>query len=295
MEIGALHRLKYVIAAAECGSMRRVAQLLGVKESSVSRNVAALERQLDLQIFDRSTNGVRLTDQGRDWLGSIRAQYEYLQETLEQTARRNRDANCIRIGLASPVGRDFLIRLLRRFKKTYPAFVTSIEDVPQEECGIAIRQRKLDIVFASVSDVMRFCQTETIGEERLSVLLPAGHPLETRPTLTWSDLAGENLLVPIGREGLLFDSGLLDSAAIDGLTIRRSHASQATVILAVQLGTGITLAGEGFAKTVTVDAAVWRPLTGRNSASTMKAIWLDSNPKRAVLRMIGMARNLAKS
>jgi DNA-binding transcriptional LysR family regulator len=125
--------------------------------------------------------------------------------------------------------------------------------------------------------------------------LPAGHPLETRPTLTWSDLAGENLLVPIGREGLLFDSGLLDSAAIDGLTIRRSHASQATVILAVQLGTGITLAGEGFAKTVTVDAAVWRPLTGRNSASTMKAIWLDSNPKRAVLRMIGMARNLAKS
>ncbi|MFC6487934.1 helix-turn-helix domain-containing protein [Nitratireductor sp. GCM10026969] len=69
----ALRFLRYVLAAAELGSMRRVERTFRVRESTVSRNIRALEQQLDIQIFQRHNSGVRLTDEGLG-LGRERAQ-----------------------------------------------------------------------------------------------------------------------------------------------------------------------------------------------------------------------------
>jgi DNA-binding transcriptional LysR family regulator len=74
----ALRYLKYVLAAAELGSMRRVARTLGVRESTVSRNIGAFEQQLDIQIFQRHKNGIRRTDEGRDWIEGARDHYDGL-------------------------------------------------------------------------------------------------------------------------------------------------------------------------------------------------------------------------
>jgi hypothetical protein len=53
------------------------------------------------------------------------------------------------------------------------------------------------------------------------------------------------------------------------------------------------LAEESYARTVAADCALWRPLDGENSVSSIRGIWLGSNPKRAVLRLVGLAKNMA--
>jgi hypothetical protein len=58
--------------------------------------------------------------------------------------------------------------------------------------------------------------------------------------------------------------------------------------------TKVTFTEESYAKTVAIDSATWKPLDGQNSVSSIRAVWLESNPKRAVLRLIGLARNMAK-
>ncbi len=65
------------------------------------------------------------------------------------------------------------------------------------------------------------------------------------------------------------------------------------MILKVQIGKGFTITGESFARGVDIQGTVWRPITGPETIGVIKAVWLDSNPKRAVLRLIGMARNMA--
>ncbi len=290
-----LRNLKYVLMAAELGSMRKTARTLHVRESTVSRNVGTIEQQLDIQIFQRSHNGVRLTEEGRDWIESVRGHYDGLAEALSSTARRNKEHDKLRIGLGAPFGRDFLVCLIDRFERAYPDIEITIQDGACRKQASAIRRRHLDIAFMCDGYETRACRFETIWEEGMAALLPAGHPLARKGALTWSDLAGERLLVPQGADGPLLDPCLMcailnnDRAPI----IEQCRACQATVILKVQIGKGFTITGASFAKGVSIEGTVWRPIVGPDTTGVVKAVWLDSNPKRAVLRLLGMARNVA--
>jgi DNA-binding transcriptional LysR family regulator len=154
----------------------------------------------------------------------------------------------------------------------------------------AKRRRRVDIVFTHGLENAALCRSEIVAHERLFVLLPVGHPLTERPAVTWADLADMCLMVPVGSPQ---DPVLLEKIASDGgPTIQICRASEATVILKVQLGQGVTLAGEGFARTVAIDATVWKPISGQSSTSSIKAVWLESNPKRALLRLVGTASNM---
>ncbi|ESZ61955.1 LysR family transcriptional regulator [Mesorhizobium sp. L103C131B0] len=285
-----LRRLDHVFAAVDHGSLRQAARVLRVRESCVSRNIVALEQLLDMQLFDRDVHGVRLTEAGRAWTDLVRAHYEGLQDALAGGGRGDHDAKTIKIGLCGQIGRAFVARIVDRSRSLHPDVSIAIEDVPHEQCLAAIRRRRLDIVFTHGLENGALCRSELFGHERLFVLLPGGHPLAGRPEVRWRDLADTCLLVSVGSPQ---DPVLLEKIAADGgPAVQICSASEATVTLKVQLGEGVTLAGEGFARTVAIDATVWKPISGQSSTSSIKAVWLESNPKRALLRLVGTARNL---
>ncbi len=295
MDINALLHLKYVLAAVERGSMRQVALAFGVQVSSVSRNILALEQYLDLQLFNRANDGVHLTKAGRAWLNEIRVHYERLDEALARTALRNMDVTTLRVGANLSVGQDFLVQLIRRFEKAHPRVAIAIEDIAYRKYAHAIRRRALDVAFMSGNRRAKSCMSETVWEERLAVLLPAGHALCKRQAVSWVDLAGEQLLIPAGGNVAQFDQQFWAqiTTSTDGLAVRHCDVSQSIIFIDVQLGKGITLASESLAKIMRIDRTVWRPITGPCSVNPVSAIWLESNPKRAVFRLVAMARHMA--
>ncbi|MDX8495143.1 LysR family transcriptional regulator [Mesorhizobium sp. VK22B] len=290
----ALRLLTYVFAAMEHGSLRQAARELSVRESSVSRNVVKLEQLLEMQLFERDVRGVRLTEAGRAWTDVVRTHYDGLQEAFRDT-RNNRDAKTLRIGLCAVAGGEFLKRLIDRFRKSCPDVSLAIEDITREQCLTAVRRRRFDIVFAPGIGTVTSCRAEMLWQERVFVLMPADHPLTEKRAVTWADLADMRLLVPVGSSGPLLDSHMLEGIFAQGCrpNVKACEAGQATVIFNVQLGQGVTLAGESFAQTVAIDATAWKPLGGHNSLCSIKALWLETNPKRAVLRLIGLARKMA--
>ncbi|TIO77168.1 LysR family transcriptional regulator [Mesorhizobium sp.] len=291
----ALRLLAYAFAAVDHGSLRRAAKALRVRESSVSRNVLKLEQLLDMQLFERDFRGVRLTEAGGAWIDVARAHYDGLLDAFIQCARHNKDAKTLRIGLCWVTGGEFLRRLIDRFGSRYPDVILSIEDIPAGQCMAAIRRRRLDIAFTHDLGPVTSCCSDVFWQERLFVLLSSRHSLVGKPAVAWSDLAEMSLLVPAGPEGPRPDLRLLERIVADGgPAIQTSWADQATVILKVQLGQGVTFAEESYARTVTIDSAMWKPLEGHNSVSSIRAVWLDSNPKLSVLRLIGLAKNMAK-
>ncbi|CAN7702763.1 LysR family transcriptional regulator [Mesorhizobium amorphae] len=290
----AIQLLTYAFAAMDHGSLRQAARVLRVQESSVSRNVVKLEQLLEMQLFERNVRGVRLTETGRSWIEIVRAHYEGLVEAFAERVRDNNDAKTLRIGLCWVTGGAFLKRLIDRFGEKYPDVSLTIEDVPSGQCLAAIRRRHFDIVFTHDIGDARFCSSEVFWQERLFVLLPSSHCLVEKSFLTWVDLADMCLLVPVGLEGPPLDLGLLERITADGgPAVQACRANQATVMFQVQLGQGVTLAEASYAGIVGIDSAVWKPLGGKDSVSSIKGVWLESNPKRAVLRLVGLARNMA--
>jgi DNA-binding transcriptional LysR family regulator len=68
-----MRHLRYVMAAAEHGSIRRAARALGVQVSAVSRRIADLEDEIGDTLFVRCSGGVALTYAGQRWAGDFRA------------------------------------------------------------------------------------------------------------------------------------------------------------------------------------------------------------------------------
>ena len=296
MNIGAIGSLKYVIAAIEHGSMRRAAKALRVQESTVSRNIAAIEQHFDILLFERRNDGVRLTESGKRWVEAIQPYVDNLEAAINQSMHFNADDKTLRIGLCAPAGQDFLLRIVGRFRDRHSDIQIAVSDGSCERQATAVLRRRLDIVFMSDGCQSGSCHTETVWTERFSVLLPERHLLATKKSLSWEDLADERLLVPMGLDGPQLDSCFLKQISVGSQApiIEHCQASQATVVVRVQLGEGFTVAGENFANSVAIDGTVWRPITGRNSSCSIKAVWLKSNPKRAVLHLVQIARNMAK-
>ena len=75
-------------AAARHGNVSRAARELGVPQSSVSRQIATLERQLQARLFDRSPAGVTLTEAGRRFYDATVAALGLLETAAEEAGRR---------------------------------------------------------------------------------------------------------------------------------------------------------------------------------------------------------------
>ena len=114
-----LRHLRYIIAVAEEGHITRAAERLGMQQPPLSRQIKAIEREIDVQLFRRKPRGVELTDAGRAFLDGARAMFAGLDQTLESTRRTARGEFRTRSmrswGTPPPV-----TRVIREFREFFP-------------------------------------------------------------------------------------------------------------------------------------------------------------------------------
>ncbi|MBR5426361.1 MAG: LysR family transcriptional regulator [Clostridiales bacterium] len=76
-------QLKYVIAIASSKSFREAASRLFVSQPALSSTIRELEEELNIQLFERTNKGIRLTDQGKEFLAYAKeavSQYELIED-----------------------------------------------------------------------------------------------------------------------------------------------------------------------------------------------------------------------
>lgn len=74
-----IQQCKYIVKIAECGSLNEAAKQLFVAQSSLSVSVRSLENELNITIFERSGNGVYLTNEGAEFV-------RYARQIAEQAS-----------------------------------------------------------------------------------------------------------------------------------------------------------------------------------------------------------------
>lgn len=74
-----LQQLKYIVAVAEAGTLRAAADKLYISQPSLTNAIHELEKEMNLQIFNRTNKGISLSKEGEDFLG-------YARQVLEQAA-----------------------------------------------------------------------------------------------------------------------------------------------------------------------------------------------------------------
>jgi LysR family transcriptional regulator, regulator for bpeEF and oprC len=109
------------VAVASTGSFAGAARLQGVSAVAVSKNVATLERQLSVRLFQRTTRQLSLTPEGAQFYeqcqGPLRA-LEAAQATLQTSAQSA--SGLVRMTCAAPFGMGFIVPLLPDFHALHP-------------------------------------------------------------------------------------------------------------------------------------------------------------------------------
>ncbi len=139
-----IQQLKYVIAIAECGSISMAAQRMFVAQSSVSKSVAELEKEMGITIFNRNNKGVYLSEDGTKFLS-------YARQVIEQTELLEREFKS-----APPPRRVFSVSS-QHYAFVVNAFVELVKEYGEDKYEFTLRELKtaeiIEDVRTSRSDI----------------------------------------------------------------------------------------------------------------------------------------------
>lgn len=142
--------LEMLLAVIDSGGFSAAADILDIQVARVSRAVSKIEKQLGVTILNRTTRRIELTDEGRQFVESVRTGLLHIQQAEEDlVARGELPAGRLRIDAASPFVFHQLVPLIAPFNKAFPDIqveLTSNEgfvDLLEKKTDIAIRIGKL--------------------------------------------------------------------------------------------------------------------------------------------------------
>ena len=140
-----LANLESFVRSAEAASFSAAARRLALTPAAVSRNVAMLERNFGVRLFQRSTRKLTLTDAGERFLLAVKDNLEGVQQAISDVAAdQGEPAGVLKVSMGLNFGADYIIPLLPAFLARYPnirpdwQFTTRQVDLIAEGYDVAI-------------------------------------------------------------------------------------------------------------------------------------------------------------
>ncbi|PZG29806.1 LysR family transcriptional regulator [Spongiactinospora gelatinilytica] len=178
-----LRQLAYFVMVAETGGFGRAAERLGIVQPAVSQQVARLERDLGIRLFDRTTRHVRLTEAGERLLGEARAALAAADRVRHVAAGLAEDAEAtLRLGTGKAPA-DRLYPALEALAAAMPRLRVRLVKIGVPERLAGVRAGDLDAATVRLVDEAEGLELLPICSDPLLAALPADHPLAAEPVL----------------------------------------------------------------------------------------------------------------
>lgn len=201
--------LRCFVTVGELLHFGKAASRLGYTPSNVSYRIRSLERELGTELFQRTSRRVTLTPNGTDLLVHARDIVEAV-DSLHRRAAELVSVSRRSLSIAySPYTNDVVINLVREIRVRMPDTQVSATLRNSNELVESVLDRTSDVA-VTIWPPPQLKAIQIGPAPVISLLLPTGHRLEKRSSVTIDDLEGEALLI-ISRE---------QNAELHDLTVR---------------------------------------------------------------------------
>lgn len=178
----------FVVVAEEL-HFGRAAERLHIVQSAVSQQIHRLERELGVELFDRSPRRVLLTEAGERLLPEARAVLAAEERARAAVADLvSARGGTLRLGTSDGLG-DRLNTVLDEFARTAPHVQVELVAAPTKTRLDRVRAHQLDATFVRGIDASPQLDFERVWTDTIMVALPARHPLAKADTIDLADLA----------------------------------------------------------------------------------------------------------
>ena len=250
-------RYEIFLKVCETGSFSKAAEALSYTQSGISQMMAGLEEELGVQLFARVKRGVILTDNGARLSPYIREMVNQ-KDKLRQAAFNinHKIEGKLRIGSFSSVTALWMPDVVHFFKENYPKVQVEILDGNYDEIRGWIIHGQVDCGFLS-SIVAGDLEFYPLLDDPLFAVLPLGHPLAERESLTLPELFRYPLIIE--TPGCDNDIQHLIERCSVKPDIAYSFRDDTLIMAFVKSGLGVTVSQELVLKAFADDVVI-RPL-----------------------------------
>ncbi|AOJ70065.1 MULTISPECIES: LysR substrate-binding domain-containing protein [Burkholderia] len=276
-----LRRLRYFIVVAEELHFGKAAQRLHLAQPPLTRHISALEGELGLRLFDRSTRSVKLTAEGELFLPHARDVLDAVHraEAASQRAALGKEGK-VALGYTSSVPLcDAFGTLIRNFARSFPDIELSLVEASSAQQSRSIKEGLLDIGIGWKNSIDDYegCRVKTIAAETLVVAVSEECGLADEASLSVDRLADEPFVLFPPGYGSTLDRKAFDLCAAAGFTPRRGpSASQMTTMIAlVAAGRGVAIVPSAVS-TLRKPGVAYVPLIDDSALIELVLMWREA-------------------
>ena len=257
-----LRHLRYFVAVAEDLHFGRAAKRLHIVQPALSKQIAALERELGVTLFSRTKHRTAFTPAGEAFFEEaldILRRVDHATRTAKMT--ESGAVGSLDIGFIAPAMWSVLPGLLREHRRRHPGVRFVLQEMPSEPQVRRLKDGELDAAFVSPFGPDELISFTTVWREPFVVGLPERHRLARESVVDLADCADETfVLVSRVRSPGFFDQCLrvCQSHGFSPEVIEEGNSPAARCGM-VSAGIGVTVAQECISR-ASWPGVVFRPL-----------------------------------
>ncbi|QNP49834.1 LysR family transcriptional regulator [Diaphorobacter aerolatus] len=265
-----LRQLQVFLSLAETRNFSRTGGLIGLTQPAVSRSITELEAQLGLQLVNRTTREVELTDAGRSLAARLPRVLDDLDATLLDvagmaTARRGR----VRVASSPTLSANLMPECIALCHTLHPGMELMLLDRVQNATLASVLSGEVDFGVVIDPEERDALTCETILSEPFLLACPPDHRLATKAAVKWTDLSGESLVLLDHASGSrrLIDDVL---ARLDvQCTVAQEVGHSTTIFRMIEAGLGVAVIPRMALPPQGLAGLCVRPLTPRMNRQVM--------------------------
>jgi DNA-binding transcriptional LysR family regulator len=212
------HHVKAFCTIVSEGSFSRAAEKLHLTQPTISAQIQSLEKALLTRLFERSAQGISLTEPGKVF-------HPYALQLLELSGRAEQAMDelqglkhgRVEVGASTVPGHYLLPQALSRFKQEHSGLEVALTVGNSQEIRNGVREGKFELGMVGERVRDERLSYERLAQDRLVVAMRPTHVLAARKSLRPEDLAGQPLIIREYGSGTR--SALERGLAASGLTV----------------------------------------------------------------------------
>jgi DNA-binding transcriptional LysR family regulator len=182
-----LQWLETFIHASNCGSIHRAAALCCISPSAVSLHIKKLEEDLGFRLFDRTSRGLELTHQGRQFQSVSVAIFEKIGNLRTHQSLRPVLRGAIRLSSLNRLAHHFIPAIIQ-FKKMHPEVNFAIQLGNGDRVWRNLEEGSCDLAFIIHRRLPGHLQFISLRPSSAFLYTPPGNPYQLPAVPSWDQI-----------------------------------------------------------------------------------------------------------
>jgi len=191
-----IKQIEYFVSVVETGSFSLAAEELYISQSSLSKQIIALEKELGVKLFDRSKRKIALTEVGKIFHKhalNLRKNHQSLMTELGEYKKAIPSLSIAAIPVTAPYG---ITAFVANFKKAYPQINFTLEERQASTVIPALSQHKYDLAFLRDYNIdSNVFSSFPVVTDRLMAAVSCDHRFAKMKSISLAKLSNENFIM----------------------------------------------------------------------------------------------------